>query len=183
MSDEKQVKAQLLNFFHKIVGKFKNDIIVKMDYVVPTYFNINPSNLEPYARDGQKESKYLMDFCIGTKVGEEIMPGLCIQVYNNLPRDMNSIHSVISSLKSKHPQARYGMLLTHCDSIPQTVLSPTASYMQNIDFIEALKPVLNSDKLYVTLESLVDVQLRSSRIISETVFNEGNVRSLRKTYS
>ena len=183
MSDEKQVKQELLNVFHKIVGKFGNDMTVKMDYIVPTSFRINPSSLEPYTQEGQKEKKYIMDFCIGTKIGEEIMPGLCIQVYGNLPKDMNNRHSVISSLKHKHPQARYGMLLSQCDSIPQTVLTPTASYMQHIDFIEALGPILGSDKIYTTLESLVDVQLISSRIISETIFNEGNVRSLRKTYS
>lgn len=183
MSDAKQVKAQLLNVFQKIVHKIGNDMTVKMDYIVPTVFNINPSSLEPYTNEGQKEKKYFMDFCIGKKIGEEVLPGLCIQVYGNLPMDINKVHSKLHSLKYNHPQARCGMMLYEGEGIQKDVLRPTNDLMRHIDFIEALKPILGSDKIYTTLDRLVDVQLKSSRIISDAVFGEREVRSIRKTYS
>lgn len=185
MADDKRalVKQALNDVLQKIAGEH-DGLDARMDYIVPTTFQINPHTFEPYVSDSNKSRNYLMDLCIGKRVGKEIMPGVCINVLPDFGNNViNAVHTQAHSIKSIHPQARYGLIFFGISHIPKGIIHPTSNDVIHIDFIEAMKDFIDcSDKVFYFLKETVDVQLKSSDNIASALFGDNKVRSMRKAY-
>lgn len=183
MTEDKKLHAK--NTLCKILDNIfveRKDLRVGMDYVVPVSFQLNPHSLQPYAVDAQKDNRYFVDFCIGKRVGEEILPGVCITVLNDISPSSRGVHNNAYAFKTLHRQARYGVLLFGMDHIPADVLND--EQLCYIDFIEALGHIFeHEDKLQHVLEKVIEAQLQSGDNISSALFGDSKIRSISKRYS
>jgi len=169
---------------------------LRMDYLLPTQFQINPHTLELYASDYHKLDKFRLDFCIGKNLGEkhaktglgnEIIPHVCIDLLADFLHPPGKDKS--GCIKAYHPQARYGVLLFSADHINirrhrSSEIDPAKFFGLNsneLDFIDAIGKIIDHpDKLSNHLKDILAEQDSLSNAMLNILSGGGIIRSFKK---
>ena len=185
MVDANEAKDILYNMCSKIAGGLK--LAVKKDYILPMEIKMNPFTFEPYVADIQKNASYLTDICIGRKISDEdVMPGICIQVQENIDaRKINDFFEQFcnqnKNFKHIHPQLRRGILLFGPDPIPKEMMYANYNIKApTTDFIEVLGHAWDQEeKISSILEDLIQDQITASENIARVIYGKDEFRSYR----
>lgn len=147
--------------------------VVRADCDPPVSYKLHPLSFSPIKHAGLGMK---LDFCIGRIInGDDIMPDVCIDLYQNITTNiLSSISNKTNSIKSALPHVRYGLLDFGVPTLKDWLNPTQKGYVTYVDFICALGNVIEQqpNKIANYLKEFILGQMNDSTKYALAIYDD-----------